>query len=61
MWRPAEHPWQYDVLDRLPPGVDERQMDHFLSLTPSERIDELQRLLDFAEPLLKNAHGDAVR
>ena len=60
MWRPAEHPWQYDLLDLLPPGIDEAQIDHFLLLTPSERIDELQRLVDFAEPLLKKANGNQL-
>jgi hypothetical protein len=61
MWSPPDRPWQYDVLDRLPPGIDESQIEYFLSLTPSERIDELQRLVDFAVPLIGKVHGDAVR
>jgi hypothetical protein len=53
MWRPEEHPWQYDVLDRLPPGIDETLIDAALKLTPSERLDQLQALMDFVAGIRK--------
>jgi lysozyme family protein len=43
--------WQYAVLDRLPPGIDHAQLDASLRMTPTERIDELQRLVDLAAEL----------
>jgi hypothetical protein len=61
MWSPEEHPWQYDLLDRLPRGIDSAQLEMFMQLTPSERIDELQRLADFAEPFVRASDGNPVR
>ena len=51
MWRPAEHPWQYDVLDQLPPSLDVSQLETALAKTPTERVEELMALMRFAEEL----------
>ena len=51
MWRPVDEPWQYRVLDALPPGVDEAQLEAALRMTPEERIDAAMRLMELAEEL----------
>jgi hypothetical protein len=48
-WQPIDPAWQYELLDRLPPGVDMTQLDHALRLTPSERLEELERLVRMVE------------
>jgi hypothetical protein len=55
---PAEPAWQYDVLDRLPPGIDVEQLEAALRLSPTERLEQLQRLLDFVSEVSRAAgHG----
>lgn len=49
MWFPVEEPWQYRVLDRLPPGVDEAQLERARRMTPTERVEAVVQLLDVAE------------
>lgn len=51
MWRPDEEPWQYRVLDALPPSVDIDQLRRALQMTPTERIEAAQALLRAAEEL----------
>ena len=51
MWRPAEYPWQYDLLDRTPPSLDLSQLEEALKKTPTERIEDLMALMRFAEQL----------
>jgi hypothetical protein len=48
-WNPTGPAWQYELLDRLPPGVDTTQLDWALGLTPTERLEELERLMRLAE------------
>lgn len=46
MWFPPEQPWQYRILDRLPPGVDEAQLEQARRMTPTERVDAMQQLVE---------------
>ena len=59
MWTFEEEPWQYRVLDRLPPGVDEAQLARTLAMTPSERLDAAIELMRFAEELRGAVAGRA--
>ena len=38
MWFPDGEPWQYRVLDAMPPGIDEAQLERNLAMTPTERL-----------------------
>lgn len=51
MWRPVDRPWQYEVLDRLPAGVDVTLIDESLKRTPTERVERLMELLRAMEEL----------
>jgi hypothetical protein len=51
MWFFVEEPWQYRVLDRLPPGVDRAQLEAARRLTPTERLDAVVQLLELGEEL----------
>lgn len=51
MWRPVEHPWQYDLLDRLTPGVDVTLLAAALKLTPTERVERAVDLMRLAAAL----------
>ncbi len=51
VWFPTDEPWQYRVIDQLPPGIDHAQLERALALTPSERIDAVIELMSFAADL----------
>lgn len=51
VWRPVDQPWQFDLLDRLPPSIDESLLDESLRLTPTERIEKMMKLLEVMEEL----------
>ncbi|MBL8742637.1 MAG: hypothetical protein JNK04_16130 [Myxococcales bacterium] len=51
MWRPVEEPWQYRLLDALPPSVDEAQLHRALEMTVTERIEAMCRMVALAEQL----------
>lgn len=51
MWRPPDAPWQYRVLDALPPGIDVAQLERTFRLTPAERFAELEALMELADEL----------
>jgi hypothetical protein len=51
MWFFVDEPWQYRVLDALPPGIDQAQLDRARRLTPAERIDAVMALMETAEEL----------
>lgn len=51
MWFFVEEPWQYRVLDLLPPGVDRTLIERARKMTASERIDALEELCQAAEEL----------
>lgn len=51
MWYPVDEPWQYRVLDAMPPGIDEGQLRAALAMTPAERIAAAEELARFAEEL----------
>jgi len=41
------------VLDALPSGVDQAQLDHALTLSPTERVQSVMDLMSMAEDLQK--------
>lgn len=49
MWQPSTEPWQYRLLDALPPGVDVAQLAAARKMTPTERVEAARKLLEFAE------------
>jgi hypothetical protein len=51
MWFFVEEPRQYRVLDRLPSGIDSAQLARMRRLTPSERIEAVERLMELGEEL----------
>jgi hypothetical protein len=51
MWRPVDEPWQYRVLDAMPPSVDVEQLKRALLMTPTERIVAMMQLLEAAKKL----------
>ena len=51
MWSFLEEPWQYRVLDQLAPGVDRAQLAAALRMTPTERLEAVQALLEFGREL----------
>ena len=51
MWRPVEEPWQYRVLDAMPPSIDVEQLKRARCLTPTERILAMMRMMEAAEAL----------
>ena len=48
-WDPVDPAWQYELLDRVAPGVDTAQLEEALRLSPTERLERLQHLVDFVE------------
>jgi hypothetical protein len=50
---PIDEPWQYRLLDLLPPGVDRAQLEAALKLTPTERLEAAVRILELAEEIEK--------
>ena len=53
MWLPVEEPWQYRVLDQLPPGVDPSQLERARNMTPTERVEAMVRLIELGEEMHK--------
>lgn len=51
MWSFEDEPWQYRVLDALPPGIDEAQLERDRALTPTERLEAVTRLMELADEL----------
>ena len=51
MWWPVDEPWQYRVLDAMPPSIDEAQLRRALEMTPTERIEAMLELMRTAEAL----------
>lgn len=51
MWRPADEPWQYRVLDAMKPGVDVAQLEQALRMSVTERIESMVEVMRVAEQL----------
>ena len=51
MWYFVDEPWQYRILDRLPPGIDQAQLERMQKLTPTERIEAVVELMEVGEEL----------
>jgi hypothetical protein len=59
MWRPVDEPWQYRVLDTMPPSIDLEQLRRARELTPTERIEAMVSLLRAAEELRRGMTGNS--
>jgi hypothetical protein len=57
MWFPVEQPWQYRVLDQLPPGIDEAQLEQARRMTPTERVEAMLRMVEIGE-IIRRARLD---
>jgi hypothetical protein len=53
MWNFVEEPWQYRLLDCLPPSIDLAQLERARAMTPAERIAAAEELMEVAEALRK--------
>jgi hypothetical protein len=51
MWTWIDEPWQYRVLDKLPPGIDRAQLERALTLTPTARLEAVVALMRLAEEM----------
>jgi hypothetical protein len=51
MWSFLEEPWQYRVLELLPPGVDRAQLAAAQRLTPTERLESVVALVELGNEL----------
>ena len=49
--------WQDEILAKIDSGVDGTQIDRALRLSPTERIEEMRRFLQFLEDA-RPGHGD---
>ena len=52
----SPNPW-YALLDKLPPGLDETQIEENLKLTPTERVEKMRRFLEALEDWKRHGHG----
>jgi hypothetical protein len=43
--------WQARILQSRPSGIDVAQLERFLKLSPTERLEEMRQLLERAEEL----------
>ena len=43
--------WQDRIVQSLPSGIDLEQLERFLKLTPTERLEKMRELLESAEAL----------
>lgn len=53
MWFFVEEPWQYRVLDALPPGIDRAQLERARAMTPTERLEAVEELMRTGEELAR--------
>lgn len=51
MWCFVDEPWQYRVLDQMPRGIDEGQLERTRGLTFAERLDAVAELMSLGEAL----------
>ena len=54
VWHPVDEPWQYRVLDAMPPSVGVAQLRRALAMTPTERIEAMRELVRTADELRRN-------
>jgi hypothetical protein len=53
-WNPHPLSWQDRILESVPSGIDVHQLERFLKLTPTERLEEMRQLVENAEALRGN-------
>ena len=59
MERDHEPAWQDEILRQIPSGIDRAQMEAFRRLSPTERLEEMRKLLVQLEEA-RGAHGDRL-
>jgi hypothetical protein len=57
--KPVDIPWQMELLRRLPASIDPSQIEESLRQTPTERLERMQRLVEFLEEV-QRAGGDRL-
>lgn len=57
MWSFVDEPWQYRILDHLPSGIDEAQLERARKLTPTERLEAVVELMALGESLQQGLAG----
>src|SRR5918996_176966 len=50
-WEPTDYAWQYELLDKLPSGIDAVQLERGLRMTFTERLEAVRQLAEFADEL----------
>lgn len=61
MWFFVDEPWQYRVLDRLPPGVDLDLLERAQHMTPTERLDAVVELLELGQELAATSRSSPTK
>ena len=58
--QPKREPaWQDEIIRAIPSGIDQAQLEAFRSLSPTERLEEMRRLLVQLEEA-RGLHGDRL-
>ena len=57
--KPVDIPWQMELLHRLSASIDPSQIEESLRQTPTERLERMQRLVEFLEEV-QRAGGDRL-
>ena len=55
----AERGWQDEIIERVPSGVDPSQIDEWLRLTPTERLERMRAWIESIERSRAD-HGDGL-
>jgi hypothetical protein len=56
----ADEPaWQDEILAAVPSGIDEVQLERFLQLSPTERLEQMRAVLAQLEEA-RRPHGDRL-
>lgn len=53
MWSPPDEPWQYRILDALPPSIDPAQLERARRMTPTERIQAAMQIAALGDALAR--------
>lgn len=61
MWYPVTEPWQFRVLDALPPSIDVAQLQAALAQTPTQRVEAAMRLNELAREIQNAARASQMR
>jgi len=51
MWHPVDEPWQYRVIDAMPPSIDLAQLERARAMSLTERILAMMNVMEAAEAI----------